>query len=57
MILIILLSILMIFAFIVTYLVGKFATTEKEWRLWVITFLFLSFAFSILGSIITCLIK
>lgn len=57
MILIILLFILMIFAFIATYLIGKFATTEKEWRLWIITFLFLLFALSILGSIIVCLIK
>ena len=57
MILIILLSILMICAFVVTYFVGEFAIIKKNWKLWVITFLFLIFAFLILSGLITCLIK
>ena len=55
--LIILLSILMICAFVVTYFVGEFAIIKKDWKLWVIAFLFLTFAFSILSGLITCLIK
>ena len=55
--LIILLSILMIGAFIVTYFIGELAIIKKDWKLWIITFLFLIFAFLILSGLITCLIK
>ena len=57
MVLIILLSILMICAFIATYLFGELAIAEKDWKLWIITFLSLFFAFLILSGLITCLIK
>jgi hypothetical protein len=57
MVLIILLSILMICAFVATYLFGEFAIIEEDWKLWIITFLSLFFAFLILSGLITCLIK
>lgn len=57
MVLIILLSVLMICAFIVTYSIGEFAIIYKDWKLWIITFLFLIFSFLILSGLITCLIK
>lgn len=57
MILIILLSILMIVSFVGAYLIGELAIVEKDWRLWIITSLFLFFAFLILSGLITCLIK
>ena len=55
--LIILLSILMIISFVGTYLIGELAIAKKDWKLWIITFLFLFFAFLILSGLITCLIK
>lgn len=57
MVLIILLSILMICAFIETYLIGELAIAEKDWKLWIITFLFLFLAFFTLSGLVTCLIK
>lgn len=57
MILIILLSILMICAFVAAYFIGELAIIEKDWKLWIITFLSLFFAFLILSGLITCLIK
>ena len=57
MVLIILLSILMICAFVAAYFIGELAIIGKDWTLWIITFLFLIFAFLILSGLITCLIK
>ena len=55
--LIILLSILMIVSFVGAYFTGELAIAEKDWKLWIITFLSLFFAFLILSGLITCLIK
>jgi hypothetical protein len=57
MVLIIFLSVLMIFSFIVTYSIGEFAIIHKDWKLWIITFLFLIFTFLILSGLITYIIK
>lgn len=57
MVLIILLSILMIVSFVAAYFIGELAIIEKDWKLWIITFLSLFFAFLILSGLITCLIK
>lgn len=57
MVLIILLSILMICAFVAVYFIREFAIVTKNWKLWIITFLFLIFALLILSGLITCLIK
>ena len=54
---IILLSILMICAFIATYFMGEIAIKTKDWKIWIITFLFLIFALILLSGLITCLIK
>ena len=54
---IILLSILMIVAFVATYFMGEIAISEKDWKIWIITFLFLILALIILSGLITCLIK
>ena len=54
---IILLSILMIGAFVATYFMGEIAISEKDWKIWIITFLFLILALIILSGLITCLIK
>jgi len=55
--LIIFLSILMIVSFVAAYFIGELAVMGKDWVLWIITFLFLIFAFLILSGLITCLIK
>ena len=50
-------SILMTFAFIVTYFMGELAILKKDWKIWIITFLFLIIAFFALSNLITYLIK
>ena len=57
MVLIILLFILMIVSFVGAYFIGKLAIAKKDWKLWIVTFLSLFFAFLILSGLITYLIK